>query len=168
MLHHICKGCGVEFARKGRRSRFCSQACFHTYASGANHGRYKGGKISNGYHQVFVDGHWRLEHRLIMEAHLGRPLRTEEHVHHKDHNKLNNSLDNLQLVANTIEHNHLHRTLVRTATHKECSRCHEVKPRTEFNRQKTQPNCDPNVAYCRPCQAVYAKQWYQRHKVLQD
>jgi len=29
-------------------------------------------------------------HRDLMEQHLGRPLRRDEHVHHRDENKLNN------------------------------------------------------------------------------
>lgn len=42
-----------------------------------------------------------LEHRLIMEVHLGRFLDTKESVHHKDGNGLNNSLDNLELLTRT-------------------------------------------------------------------
>lgn len=29
-------------------------------------------------------------HRVLMEMHLGRPLRKDEHVHHRDGNKQNN------------------------------------------------------------------------------
>lgn len=38
-----------------------------------------------------------LEHRLVMAHHLGRPLRSDETVHHKDSDRANNALDNLQL-----------------------------------------------------------------------
>jgi hypothetical protein len=38
-------------------------------------------------------------HRTVMEKRLGRKLRTQEHVHHKDHNKQNNSLDNLEVCS---------------------------------------------------------------------
>lgn len=48
-----------------------------------------------------------LEHRYVMEQHLGRSLRSDEIVHHKDKNKQNNSLDNLELTTNS-EHNRLH------------------------------------------------------------
>ena len=44
-----------------------------------------------------------------MEEHLGRKLRSDEIVHHKDGNKLNNSIDNLELLTRA-EHINLHRT----------------------------------------------------------
>jgi hypothetical protein len=50
---------------------------------------------------LYVDekGYWRYSagpkrhrrlHRELMEQHLGRPLRRDEHVHHRDENKSNN------------------------------------------------------------------------------
>lgn len=38
-------------------------------------------------------------HRAIVEAHLGRPLTSNEVVHHRDHNPLNNDLSNLQVMT---------------------------------------------------------------------
>lgn len=38
-----------------------------------------------------------LKHRLVMAQSLGRPLRSDERVHHKDGDRTNNELDNLQL-----------------------------------------------------------------------
>lgn len=46
---------------------------------------------------------WILQHRLIMERHLSRPLTSDEHVHHFDSDPANNTLDNLAL-ANRREH----------------------------------------------------------------
>jgi HNH endonuclease len=38
-----------------------------------------------------------LRHRQVMETHLGRKLATHETVHHKDGNRANNKLSNLEL-----------------------------------------------------------------------
>ena len=48
-------------------------------------------------------------HRYLMEKYLGRPLRLDEIVHHKDGNKLNNSLENLEIITHK-KHNHVHQS----------------------------------------------------------
>ncbi|GEM_PF-6136717 len=42
---------------------------------------------------------WVKKHRLVMATHLGRPLREDEYVFHKDGNYKNNELDNLELLS---------------------------------------------------------------------
>jgi len=48
------------------------------------------------------------EHRYIMEQYLGRKLTKNEVVHHIDENKMNNNIENLQLLTRS-EHSRLHR-----------------------------------------------------------
>jgi len=52
--------------------------------------QYKKLKLKNG---KTID-----EHRLIMQNHLGRKLDHDECVHHKDGNKRNNTLENLEVL----------------------------------------------------------------------
>lgn len=78
---------------------------------------WKGGrKISNyGYVLIYLPDHpnarpdgYIFEHRLVMSNYLGRPLRDDEIVHHKDGNKLNNDISNLEITtrsAHTALHN---------------------------------------------------------------
>jgi hypothetical protein len=47
------------------------------------------------------------EHRFLMEQHLGRKLDQKEFVHHKDGNKKNNSLENLEVIGHS-QHTKLH------------------------------------------------------------
>lgn len=76
--------------------------------NGPNHPNYRGGHIDkNGYRIIHLPGRYVKEHRYIMEQQLGRRLMTNEDVHHKDHDKLNNDLSNLQLLTKS-EHATLH------------------------------------------------------------
>lgn len=54
-----------------------------------------------------VNGIKRDEHRLVMEQYLGRKLKRTEVVHHKDGNKLNNAIENLELMS-LSDHSRMH------------------------------------------------------------
>ena len=68
------------------------------------------------------------EHRLIMENHIGRFLTDSEVVHHKDSNRSNNTIDNLELLT-ISEHHRLHGVKMaiekgyKTYTHSQCPIC---------------------------------------------
>ena len=73
---------------------------------GKEHWNYKGGHITGtGYKIIYDDeGNRCYEHRYIAEQMMGRPLKSNEVVHHKDANRSNNDPSNL-VVMKRAEHN---------------------------------------------------------------
>jgi len=57
------------------------------------------------------------EHRKIMELHIGRELNRNEVVHHKNRNKSDNRIENLELLKNNSDHRKHH------ATKEPCAYC---------------------------------------------
>jgi hypothetical protein len=47
------------------------------------------------------DGTTRDQHRLVMESLIGRKLLRSEHIHHKDGNKQNNDISNLEILSSS-------------------------------------------------------------------
>lgn len=104
-----CKVCDKVFERPhGKPRLYCSRSCSmvarmngmqHSYTELQPKQESTDGwrPTQDGYLSKRVGGKQMLQHRVIMEQILGRPLERHERVHHKNGNRQDNRPENLEL-----------------------------------------------------------------------
>lgn len=106
-----CAHCGkvMTLRPSGLVRVYCSRDCWreakYKRAMARTHNGRPARLMHDGYVKVWEPEHpsgtkgWVLEHRLLMEQNLGRPLTSEEEVDHINSDRSDNRLENLQVLA---------------------------------------------------------------------
>jgi len=115
----LCQRCGGTFIYGYYYAkRYCSKSCelqgnkrnpgtngvATRFQKGSKPSNYKGWKLSSGYKYIRVGNTYVAEHRLVMEKHINRKLTKTEVIHHLNGDKLDNRIENLQLMKNQALH----------------------------------------------------------------
>lgn len=103
-----CSDCDKPIVNKNKAGK--CRSCFNKWRTGTNHHNWKGGTINAGGYRIVYghkghpNAHSRgeiLEHILIMSGHLGRGLVKGETVHHRNGDRADNRLENLELWSSS-------------------------------------------------------------------
>lgn len=111
---------------------------------------------------IHRDGKKVRAHRWLMEQALGRKLRPDEHVHHKDGNPLNNDLSNLQVLPYR-EHMQLHK--LKPLAPRACLGCGaEFTPADSDRKRSRRKCCSPACAQAVRVMAAVAARSQSSHR----
>lgn len=124
-------------------------------------GHWHGGRYVNpdGYVEIRVNGKRKLEHRHVMEQVLGRPLKRNELVHHRNDDKTDNRPGNLELMTSSQHMKHHNPNGPRrTSHHVPCRICGSIVE-TTFTGDLTRIVCSSLT-----CKSVQARAYLKAYR----
>lgn len=140
-----------------------------SFKKGRKPHNFKGSyKSKDGYVLIYCPEHpfakqrgtYVMEHRLVMEKHIGRYLTPQEHVHHINEVRDDNRIENLKLCANNTEHKKEHRK--QWDTEKPCTLCGLTLPLSNFSHRLNNPKSKTRYrfysSWCKECSRIKKRQ----------
>lgn len=105
-----CKNKIYELASRKikKKHSFCKNICRIKYFKINPPNIRNGFWIENGYRVISIKGKPIKEHINVMQNYIGRKLKKNEVVHHINHNRKDNKIENLRLMTRS-DHQSLHR-----------------------------------------------------------
>jgi hypothetical protein len=99
--NEVCARCGTPLTpvQQRRGNSFCSRTCARLTDWDNTDGRRTRLETDNGVLIKRPDGKWVLEHRYLMELHLGRTLARSERIRWRNGDRTDNRIENLELRA---------------------------------------------------------------------
>jgi hypothetical protein len=139
---------------------------------GIENPQWKGGRVVTGgdYVGIRVGGkkNYELEHRIVAEKALGKPLPPQSIVHHHDENRKHNENSNLVICENRAYHALIHKRMRVLAMgldpnhFKICPTCKQGRSKSDFHKHKGSD--DGLNVQCRPCVLLKSAKRYERIK----
>jgi hypothetical protein len=170
----LCEcGCGEEILILSKSNNEYRRFKRGHHLKGPNNLRWKG-KFTNTQGYVLVhaqnhphhdsDGNVR-EHILIIEKHLGRYLVDGEIVHHINHVKWDNRIENLQLMT---EHDHIVLHSTKDMSDRFCYKCGSKDPHTAWlrNRKWFSHPISGKKWLCKNCYDNIRYHWKMNNKII--
>lgn len=170
----LCEcGCGMQapIATRNRKSKGYVKGQPKRFVHGHSRKGLSRWSINpEGYRRVYMgqDRGYVFEHRLVWETAHG-PVPRGHHIHHKNGNKLDNDLSNLELMT-ALEHKRVHSGCVRKDEqwHKPCTQCGTMKPLDKEHYYWNSAQIPMSI--CKPCHIanVCSVRAAKKHGIAQE